>query len=246
MLSSKLRESFSICSAAAESSVELDADCCTSSRILSMARTTACAPEACSSTAELISWVISVRRLVALAICEEPTDCSLVAAPISWELVDFRNNVGNLVESRAEIVSEGQTFLNDARAAFHVLDGLTSFALYALDEGGNFLGGLRRLFGQLTDFISDDGKTKSAFTGTSRFDGRVQGEQVGLFGNVINDFDDLADVIGAMAENVDDFGGRLDGLVGAAEAIGGLLHGLNAGDDFFARAVGDIVQERGC
>jgi len=39
-----------------ESSVELDADCCTSSRILSMARTTACAPEACSSTAELISW----------------------------------------------------------------------------------------------------------------------------------------------------------------------------------------------
>jgi len=29
--------------------------------------------------------VISVSRLVALAICEEPTDCSLVAAPISWE-----------------------------------------------------------------------------------------------------------------------------------------------------------------
>src|SRR5713226_1310901 len=61
------------------------ADCCTSSRILSIARTTACAPEACSSTAELISCVISVRRLVALAICVEPTDCSLVAAPISWE-----------------------------------------------------------------------------------------------------------------------------------------------------------------
>src|SRR6202040_1499672 len=85
MLSSKLRDSFSICSAAADSSVELDADCCTSSRILSMARTTACAPEACSSTAELISWVISVRRLVAFAICEEPTDCSFVAAPISCE-----------------------------------------------------------------------------------------------------------------------------------------------------------------
>src|SRR5205814_7187923 len=78
MLSSRLRESLSICSAAAESSVELDADCWTSSRIFSMARTTACAPEACSSTAELISCVISVRRLVALAICDEPTDCSLV------------------------------------------------------------------------------------------------------------------------------------------------------------------------
>ena len=38
--SSRLRESLNICSAAAESSVELEADCCTSSRILSMARTT--------------------------------------------------------------------------------------------------------------------------------------------------------------------------------------------------------------
>ena len=85
MLSRRLRESLSICSAAAESSVELDADCWTSSRILSIARTTACAPDACSSTAELISWVISVRRPVALAICDDPTDCSAVAAPISWE-----------------------------------------------------------------------------------------------------------------------------------------------------------------
>jgi hypothetical protein len=51
------------------------------------------------------------------------------------------------VESRAEIVAEGQTFLDDARAAFHVLDGLASFALDALDEVGDFLGGLRGLFG---------------------------------------------------------------------------------------------------
>ena len=43
------------------------------------------APDACSSTAELISCVISVSRLVAFAICEEPTDCSFVAAPISCE-----------------------------------------------------------------------------------------------------------------------------------------------------------------
>jgi hypothetical protein len=51
-----------------EQIVELDVDCCTSSRMRSIERTTACAPEACSSTEELISWVISVSRLVALAI----------------------------------------------------------------------------------------------------------------------------------------------------------------------------------
>src|SRR5260370_32757288 len=48
-----------------------------------------------------------------------------------------------------------------------------------------------------------------------------------------------------MTEDVDNFGGRLDGFVGAVEAIGGLFHGLNAGDDFFARAVGDIEQNLG-
>src|SRR5579859_7814851 len=83
MKSSKLRDIFDICSDDAASSVELDVDCCTSSRIRSMALTTAWAPEACSSTAELISCVISFNRVVARAICDEPCDCSLVAAPIS-------------------------------------------------------------------------------------------------------------------------------------------------------------------
>src|SRR6266403_1745675 len=76
---------FDICSAEAASSVEPEVELCTSSRLRSIAFTTACAPDACSSTAELISCVISVRRLVAFAICEEPTDCSFVAAPISCE-----------------------------------------------------------------------------------------------------------------------------------------------------------------
>ena len=73
-----------ICSDEAANSVEPEEERCTSSRIFSIARTTACAPDACSSTDELISCVISFRRVVALAICEEPCDCSLVAAPISW------------------------------------------------------------------------------------------------------------------------------------------------------------------
>jgi hypothetical protein len=83
MKSSRPRDIFDICSAEAASSVDPEVDCCTSSRMRSMAFTTACAPEACSSTAELISWVISFSRVVARAICEEPCDCSFVAAPIS-------------------------------------------------------------------------------------------------------------------------------------------------------------------
>ncbi len=83
MASSMERDILDICSAEAASSVEPEDERCTSSRIFSIARTTACAPEACSSTEELISCVISFSRVVALAICDEPCDCSLVAAPIS-------------------------------------------------------------------------------------------------------------------------------------------------------------------
>src|SRR5215470_7473723 len=80
---SRSRDMRDICSAEAASSVEPDVVCCTSSRMRSIALTTAVAPDACSSTAELISWVISFRRVVARAICEDPCDCSFVAAPIS-------------------------------------------------------------------------------------------------------------------------------------------------------------------
>ena len=83
MVSSSTRDILDIWSDEAASSVEPEVEACTSSRMRSIACTTACAPEACSSTAELISCVISFRRVVARAIWDEPCDCSLVAAPIS-------------------------------------------------------------------------------------------------------------------------------------------------------------------
>ena len=83
MEDSRSRDILDICSAEAANSVEPEVDRWISSRIRSIALTTACAPEACSSTAELISWVISFSRVVARAICDDPCDCSFVAAPIS-------------------------------------------------------------------------------------------------------------------------------------------------------------------
>src|SRR5262249_32295911 len=41
------------------------------------------------------------------------------------------------------------------------------------------------------------------------------------------------------------FRGRLDGAIGAVEAIGGLFHRLNAGEDFLTRTVGDIEEDFG-
>src|SRR5208282_2579074 len=99
--------------------------------------------------------------------------------------------------------------------------GLARFLLNPLDELGNFLGGLRGFLRQLADFLGDDGKPEAVFAGASGFNRGVQRKQVGLFGQVVDYLDDFADVVGAAAEHVDDFRGRLNGVAGAVQALGG-------------------------
>ena len=89
--------------------------------------------------------------------------------------------------------------------AVHVLDRLAGFLLNALDQFRDFLGGLRRFFGQLAHFVGDHGEAQAVFAGARRFNGGVQGQQVGLLGQIVDDFDDLADVVGALSQGSNDF-----------------------------------------
>ena len=66
------------------------------------------------------------------------------------------------------------------------------------DQFGNLLGRLRGLFGQLPDFVGDHSKSQAMLAGARRFDGGIQRQQVGLFGQIVDDLDDLADVVGAL------------------------------------------------
>src|SRR6266700_4611434 len=166
-------------------------------------------------------------------------------ADLLGELVDFGDDVRDFVKSGTKVVAEGEAFLDDARAALHVFNGLTGFALNALNEVRDFLRGLGGLFGEFADFIGNNGKPQTVLTRAGRFDGGVQREQVGLFGKVIDDFNDFSDVIGTVAQNVNDLGRGFNGLIGTVETVGGLLHGLDASDDFLARAVGDVEQDLG-
>ena len=56
------------------------------------------------------------------------------------------------------------------------------------------LGGLGRLLGQFLDLVGDDGEALARLAGAGRFDGGVQGQQVGLLGDGGDDLDDLADL----------------------------------------------------
>jgi len=121
------------------------------------------------------------------------------------------------VESGAKVVTEAETFLDDAGAVLHVFrrpGALSRWMLWmrsaiSLVDWVDFRRacGLRRRRRRNRDRAHR----------RARFDGGVQGEQVGLFRRFVDHFNDLADVIGAMAENIDDFGRGLNGAVGAVE-----------------------------
>ncbi|MNJ65017.1 hypothetical protein D3C77_610090 [compost metagenome] len=55
--------------------------------------------------------------------------------------------------------------------------------LQARDQLLDFFGGLLGALGQAAHFIGDHGKAASGFTGARRFDGGVEGQQVGLLGH---------------------------------------------------------------
>ncbi|MNG15543.1 hypothetical protein D3C77_341770 [compost metagenome] len=65
---------------------------------------------------------------------------------------------------------------------------------HALDFGCRLLGAL----GKKAYFIGHHGKATALFAGPGCLDGRVQGQQIGLFGNRTNHFQDAADP-GALA-----------------------------------------------
>ena len=92
----------------------------------------------------------------------------------------------------------------------------------------DFLGGGGALFGQLAHLVGHHGKAQSVLTGASGLNGGVQRQQVGLFADVVNDFDDLADVVHALAQAGDDAGAAADGAVDAVQPFGRLLHGADA------------------
>ena len=83
------------------------------------------------------------------------------------------------------------------------------------------------MFCEFADFVGDDGETAAGFAGAGGFDGGVEGEQVGLFRDVVDGVDDAADLFG--------FGGQAEhggadlgaGVGDLADGVGG-LRGLDA------------------
>ena len=123
----------------------------------------------------------------------------------------------------------------------------------------NFLGRARGLVGQRLDLGGDDGKPLAGLAGAGGLDGRVQRQQIGLAGDLVDQADDIADFLRGLVENHDAFV-RLrrlfdrqtrnrraflddagDFLAGRGQFLGGGGHGFDVG----RRAAGGVFHRFG-
>ena len=86
--------------------------------------------------------------------------------------------------------------------------------------------------GPLTS-LATTGEALAGFAGARGFDGRVEGEQVGLLGDVLDGLDDAADLVGCRTEVAVTF-------VARTREVGG-----GAGDLWRRRSLGDLADARG-
>jgi hypothetical protein len=87
------------------------------------------------------------------------------------------------------------------------------------DDHRDRLGGVHRALGELADLGGDDGEPLARLAGPGGLDGGVQREQVRLRGDVVDQLQDVADLLRALAEGQRPRGDRLDLVLHVAHAM---------------------------
>jgi hypothetical protein len=114
------------------------------------------------------------------------------------------------------------------RGALHGGHGVLRVGLNGLHQRRDLARGVGGAFGQPLHFFGHHREAPARFTGRRGLDGGVQGQHVGLFGNVGNQFGDFADLLRRLAQPLDALGGFLDLVADGVHAADGVLHRLQA------------------
>ena len=111
---------------------------------------------------------------------------------------------GGLLLDRGRDRAGGRVDVGDHLPDFgNGLNRLTRRILNGLDPMANVFRGFCRLLGEFLDFGGDDREAFARFAGPRRLDGGIQGQQIGLLGDILDHGDDLADLFGGRAELAD-------------------------------------------
>ena len=131
--------------------------------------------------------------------------------------IDALGHADDALESFAGLVGGDDSLLYGSGAALHAGDGSEGAVLNALDHAGDLAGGLCGGFGETADLSGDYGEATALIAGASGLDGGVEGEEIRLAGDLVDDGDDLRDAPRVVAEEAD--GGR-----GVADRSGDGVH----------------------
>ena len=121
-----------------------------------------------------------------------------------------------------------QTFLHQLVTLLQRRDGVPGLLLDAGDHPGNFIRGLAGSCGQAAHFVRHHRKAAALLTGAGSLDGRIQRQQVGLFGDGSDDADDAADFLRACPQAVHHRGRTAEGIGDLLQRTRCFIHGAAA------------------
>ena len=118
--------------------------------------------------------------------------------------------VGDLPEGPRRPTGELGAGIGLGAAAVDGGNGAACLALDRQDHGPDLGRGAGGSFSQLAHLVRHHRKATPLLAGPGGFDGRIEGEQVGLVGDLADHLDDAADGLGALAEGRNHHRGILD------------------------------------
>src|SRR5690606_27516804 len=146
----------------------------------------------------------------------------------------------DLVERGAGVLREERAADDVRRAALHRDDGLVRVRLDRAHEHLDLAGRRGRALSELLHLVRDAREAAAAFAGARGLDRRVQREDIRLLGDLLDELDDIADLLRALAEALDTLRRILNRLADRVHAVDRPAHRLAALVRDVDRVPGDV------
>ena len=125
----------------------------------------------------------------------------------------------DFIERRTGILGQQCATNHVGCAAFHRHYGFIGIGLNRAHQYFDLFRGIRRALGESLHFVGDHGKPTTRFAGHRGLYRRIEREDVRLFSNVVDQFDDVADLLRAFSETFDALRCFLNGFANRVHSI---------------------------
>ena len=130
--------------------------------------------------------------------CDQITGGSLLLEcnrNIGSDIDDLAGTAANTYDGLTSLTSDQRIIFRNLDRTMHVDNRLLSIALNGADDGFDLCRCLGGALGKFPYLIGHHGKATPGFPCTGRFDGCIQGQQIGLIGNILDHTRYAADLL---------------------------------------------------